>query len=236
MKQILICLFMLISSGSSFAQNYYNHKMQGDSVYYNGYWYHRPTPDYEWNSKNGEWRKRAGKDSIWYNGKVVSKKYHDRVEFETYYMPGVGYSLHQFEGGDSIGNFSGVCVDYLLYGKSHQTDEFGPSHVKVYAKLNLSNSDKEGVSKMLNYGFGLQMSIEKNPKRMFMIPYFGFEVCGISQQKIGTTAAFYPIAGLYAICTKNLYLNLHAGYVYPVNNYDLLSGYYYQASLNFAMW
>ena len=180
--------------------------------------------------------KAAHKDSIYYNGKIISKKKYDRSEFETYFMPGGGYSYYNFAGRDSIGTFSGTTIDYLLYAKSHQNDEFGPSHVRFYARFNLNNSSREGITKMFIYNLGLQMSIEKNPKRNYMIPYFGMEAGGISQRQLGSTIAFYPIAGVHALSTKNIYINLHGGYIYPVNNYDMLQGYCAQATFNFALW
>lgn len=186
------------------------------------------------NVHDNTWYKSS--DSVLYNGQVISKKKHERMEFETYFMPGAGYSYYHFDGSDSIGSFSGITVDYLLYAKSHQNDDFGPSHVKVYTRLNMNKSTREGVTQMLIYNIGLQMSVEKNPKRNFMIPYFGIEMGGISHRKLGTTLAFYPIGGVHALATKNIYINLQGGYIYPLSNIDLLHGYCAQATFNFALW
>lgn len=176
------------------------------------------------------------KDSVMYNGKMISKKKYERSEFETYFMPGAGYSFYRFLGKDSVGDFSGATIDYLLYAKSHQNDDFGPSHVRVYARFNVNKSTAEGVSQMFVYNLGLQMSVERNPKRNYLIPYFGMEMGGISHKTLGTTMAFYPIGGVHAIATKNIYINLHGGYIYPLSNYDLLHGYCAQATFNFALW
>lgn len=175
-------------------------------------------------------------DSVYYQGRMVSRNYMDNREFETYFMPGAGYSYYKFQGADSVGNFGGFTIDYLIYAKSHQNDDFGPSHVKVYSRLNMNKSDRSGMGNLFVYTAGLQMSIEKNPKRNFLIPYFGMEAGGMSNKILGSTFMFNPIAGVSLIATKNIYVNIHGGYIYPVGNYDLLSGYNVQATAQFAMW
>lgn len=176
------------------------------------------------------------RDSVWYQGKNVSRKYYANREFETYFMPGGGYSFYNFQGSDSIGQFSGFTIDYLLFAKSHQNYDFGPSHVKVYSRLNMNQSSRSGMGSMFVYTAGLQMSIEKNPKRNYLIPYFGMEAGGLSNKILGSTFIFNPIAGVSILATKNVYINVHGGYIYPVNNYDLLTGYNFQATAQFAMW
>ena len=237
---ILSCLFTLTGAvaqttyrkDSTFEDGAWRRKPRYDSMWYHGMVV--PRADYIYES--GQYRKKPGQDSVWYNGKLVSKKYKERLEYETYFMPGAGYSFYKPVGADSIGQFSGFTVDYLLYAKSAQDDGFGPSHVRLYAKLNLANSDKDSISTMFIYSLGLQMSIEKNPKRYWLIPYFGFEAGGISHKTLGSTFAFYPLGGLHVIALKNLYINVHGGYVYPVSNFEYLSGYFAQATLNFALW
>ena len=250
MKKLILLLFFL-SPVFCFSQNH-NYEYEGstsktDSVYHQGQWRRKPAYDSMWvNGKvvavneyvyyDGKYHKKPGADSVWYNGKIVSKKYRDRLDYETYFMPGAGYSYYSFKGTDSIGNFSGVCIDYLFYAQSHQDDDFGPSHVRFYGKLNINTSDKKDMSSMFIYSLGLQMSLEKNPKRYWLIPYFGFEAGGISQKQLGSTFAFYPIAGVHIFALQNFYLNAHAGYCYPIKNFDLMQGYYAQATFNFALW
>jgi len=249
-----IFLFLFLAPLFAFSQEYdygYNYNntenAKKDSVYHQGQWRRKPQYDSMWVEgkvvyrkdyvyHEGKYRKKPGKDSVWYNGDVVSEKYRDRIDYETYFMPGVGYSYYSPEQPDSTGNFSGFTVDYLLYAQSHQDDDFGPSHIRFYAKLNLANSDKADISKLFVYSLGLQMSIEKNPKRYWLIPYFGFEAGGISHKTLGNTFAFYPLAGLHVFATQNFYVNLHGGYCYPVNNFEYLSGYFVQGTVNFALW
>lgn len=182
-------------------------------------------------------------DSIWHKGKYYSKEDFksiqaelDKYEFDTYLMPGVAFAYFQPKAKDSLGTLSGVAVEYLLWAAVRQTDASGPSHSRVYAKFNILNSSKSGISPMFLYAAGFDLSIEKNPKRTFLVPYFGLEVGGISQKQFGTTAQFTPTLGLHLFSKKNLFVNLHGGYVYPIKNFESLRGWTMQAGLNFSFW
>ena len=83
---------------------------------------------------------------------------------------------------------------------------------------------------------GLDLSLEKNPKRNFLIPYFGLEAGGLTHKSLGTTIQFSPLAGLHVLSTKNLFINLHAGQVYTARNIDMLQGWFAQATVNFSLW
>jgi len=166
----------------------------------------------------------------------VSENEYKKYNYEMYAMPGAGYVFYRFTGHDSIGDYSGMFVEYLIWAKSHQNNDFGPSHVKIYTKFNLNKSTNDEMSRMFIYSAGVQMSIEKNPKRTFLIPFFGTEIGGISQKQLGTALTVFPTIGIHALANKNIYFNVYAGYLYPVKKYDYLSGYSLQASINFAMW
>jgi hypothetical protein len=176
-------------------------------------------------------------DSIYSDWKGwVDERVYNKYNYELYAMPGVGYVQYQFAGKDSLGTYSGMFVEYLIWSKSHQNNKFGPSHVKVYTKFNLNKSTHAEMGRMYMYSAGVQLSIEKNPRRTFLIPFFGTEIGGISQKQLGTAFTLHPIIGIYALANKNVYLNFYAGYLYPVKKFDYLSGYSLQASINFALW
>jgi hypothetical protein len=160
----------------------------------------------------------------------------EKLNFETYFMPGGGYSYFIPKGVDSVGNWGGVTIDYLFYAKVEQDDDPGPSHVRWYGKLSIMNSDKEGMKDMFLYSAGIDLSLEKNPNRNFLVPYFGLEFGGMSQKQLGSTVHFTPTAGIHVISRKNIFINVYGGYVYPIRNFDLIQGWYAQAGLNFALW
>jgi hypothetical protein len=182
-------------------------------------------------------------DSSWYEGRYRSqeemkaiRKKEAKETFETWFMPGLGYSIYQPKQRDSTGQFSGLTVDYLIYANVDQNDDPGPSHVRVYSKLNIMNSDRKSINSMFMYTIGLDLSLEKNPKRQFLIPYFGVEMGGISQKQFGSGIQFTPTFGLHLLSKKNMFINVHGGYVYPIRNFEMLQGWYGQAGLNFALW
>lgn len=160
----------------------------------------------------------------------------DNKNFERFFMPGLGYTYYQPKGVDSIGRFSGVSIEYLIYAGVTQNDKSGPSHVRFYTKLNILNSDKEDVSSMFMYTLGLDLSLEKNPKREFLIPYFGLEFGGLSQKQLGGSIQFTPTLGVHILAKKNLFIGLRTGYVCSLSDFETLQGWFGQAGVNFALW
>ena len=163
------------------------------------------------------------------------KKVVDR-DYNVAFMPGGGYSFFVPKAQDSLGILSGGVIEFLLFGKVAQNDDFGPSHVRLYGKLNILKSSKKNVTDFFFYGIGLDMSIERNPKRDFLIPYFGLEMGGLSNKIFGTTLQFTPTVGVHLLSKKNIFLNVQAGYMYPINNFEMLRGTAIQAGLNFSLW
>lgn len=184
-----------------------------------------------------------GNDSVWYHNHLYSsteyqkiKAEEEKTNYETWFMPGLSYSIYSPSAKDSVGIFSGLTVEYLIFASVSQNDNPGPSHVRLYSKLNILKSDKKEMNSIFMYTMGLDLSLEKNPKRSFLIPYFGLEFGGMSQKQIGTTIQFTPTIGVHLLSKKNIYLNVHAGYVYPIANFETMQGWYGQAGVNFALW
>lgn len=210
MKRIItFCVLMLAYFGSLGQAN--NGSKQGDSIKYKGNYY----------SKSDYAKLKAAEE---------------KINFKTYFMPGLGYTFYQPKASDTVGRFSGLAVEYLIFANVEQNNNPGPSHVRFYSKLNILRSDKAAISSMLMYTLGLDLSLEKNPKRSFLIPYFGLEFGGISQKQFGSTAQFTPTFGIHILSRKNLFINVHGGYVYPLANFEMLQGWFGQAGLNFALW
>jgi hypothetical protein len=201
----------LISNGVSFQTRFDRKEIHKDSVYFNGIYY--SSADY-----------------------VKVKAAYDKVNYSTWFMPGLSYAYYQPKAMDSLGSFSGLSVDYLIFTSENQNESHGPSHVRIYGKLNILNSDKSAVSPMFSYMLGVNMSVEKNPNRSFLIPSFGLEFGGLTNKNLGSTALFVPTFGLYLLSKKNLYINVNGGYYYPISNLELLRGWYAQAGVNFTLW
>jgi hypothetical protein len=182
-------------------------------------------------------------DSIWFETKYYSPddyiKAHEKYEnfnYETWFIPGIDYTFFQPHAYDSIGQFSGITVEYLIYSNVAQNNRPGPSHVRVYSKFNILNSDKANINSMFMYTFGFDLSIEKNPNRSFLIPYFGLEFGGLTQKQVGSIVQFTPTFGFYLLSKKNISINIRGGYLYPNKNFEMLQGWFGQAGLNFILW
>jgi hypothetical protein len=182
-------------------------------------------------------------DSVYFRGKYYQsaeyekvKADYDKYNFDKRFMPGIGYGFFLPAKSDSIGAFHGVSVKYLFYRNVSQNKDPGPSHVDFYAKLNLLNSMKDNISQVFLYSLGVDLSFEKNPQRFFFIPYFGLEIGGLSQKSYGSTIQFTPTVGLHLFSKKNISVDLTAGYVYPVKNFETFAGWYGDFCLNFVLW
>lgn len=178
----------------------------------------------------------AHKDSIWVDGRFVNANQVSNSEFESWFMPGGGYHYYMPSATDSLGTFSGIAVEFVIYTKVDQNDNPGPSHIRWYTKFNLNNSSRENISDLFFYSMGISLSLEKNPKRSYLIPYFGLETGGISHKLFGTTLNFTPLAGIHLVASRKLFVNIHGGYQYPVRNFEYLQGWFGYAGINFALW
>ena len=158
------------------------------------------------------------------------------TDFETWFMPGVGYSVYMPEGYDTSGYYQGFTVEYLFFARINQTQSWGPSHTRVYGKFNIMNAPVKELNDIFMYGAGIDFSLERNPKRNFIIPYFGLECGALSQKSAPTTMMFSSTLGLRLIALKNLMFNVHGAYIYPVNYFDALQGFYVQSTVNFSLW
>lgn len=184
-----------------------------DSVFYKGRYYYSDDPNYE-----------QIKDDL------------SKLNFETWFMPGLGYTFYRPKATDSIGIFNGIAVNYLIYGKMFQNNNPGPSHVRFYTKLSIVKSTEKDINDLFCYSLGLSFSFEKNPKRGHLVPFFGLEFGGLSQSQWGTTGQFTPTLGLHIISNRNLFVNIQGGYVYPITNFDILQGLFLEVGVNFALW
>lgn len=168
--------------------------------------------------------------------KKDQKPEYDKVNYESYFIPGLGYSYYVPKGSDSTGNFHGIAVNYLIYSKMYQNNKPGPSIVRFYSKLSIMKSSEPDINDIFCYSLGLSFSFEKNPKRTILVPYFGLEFGGLSQSQWGTTGQFTPTLGIHFVARRNMYVNLQGGYVYPITNFDILQGLFLEAGINFALW
>ncbi|MCD4664524.1 MAG: hypothetical protein K8R68_04570 [Bacteroidales bacterium] len=208
MKKLLIISITVLLISSIQSQ-----EVKKDSIFHKDRFYYSTDPDYE---------------------KI--KIEFENLNFEAWFMPGLGYTFYYPKESDSTGLFHGIAVNYLIYAKMYQNNKPGPSHVRFYSKFSIVKSDRSGINDLFCYSLGLSFSFEKNPKRAHLVPFFGLEFGGLSQSQWGTTGQFTPTLGLHIISKRNLFINIQGGYVYPITNFDILQGLFLEAGVNFALW
>lgn len=156
-------------------------------------------------------------------------------EWETFLMPGLSYTAYQ-PVDSAFGTFHGPSAELLIAGWIHRNENRGPSHVRIYSTIGLLSSTKNDVDKAVIPALGFDLSIERNPRRSFLVPYFGLEGGLIAQEAIGAPGYVFPFLGGHLWSSRNLFVNLSGGYVFPMHNVDVARGYVGRLSLNFSLW
>lgn len=154
-------------------------------------------------------------------------------DWEAFFLPGASYSVYAPRGAGA-GLYHGPSFELLLGAWIHRNERRGPSHGRVYANVGVleSTAGTDAVSAAL----GFDLSIERNPRRSFLIPYFGLEVGGLFRQTAVSVAAFTPALGLHLYSSRNVMLNLSGGYLFPTARIDELLGYTGRVSIDVALW
>lgn len=155
--------------------------------------------------------------------------------YEAAFMPGGGYNFFFPTASDSLGTFRGFSPEFIIFNSINQNQNRGPSHVRISASISILQSDKEDIKNMLKYGVALNLSIERNPRRNFLIPYFGLEFGGLTLNRFNTIQ-FTPVGGIFLFYNHHFVVSASGGYVYPLNGFETLSGAFANATINFTLW
>ena len=171
-----------------------------------------------------------------YNNDSITVDFKVEEAWKAYLIPGASYTFYLPALEDTYGTFSGASFEYIIYTGIHRNENKGPSHVKIYTKFDLLFSNIDTVSEAFNFGFGLNLSFERNPTRRFLIPYFGFEMGSFYQKNVGSLLTLTPTMGIWAYTDQNILIHLNGGYVLPSTKLEELRGYKVSAGLNFSLW
>jgi hypothetical protein len=138
-------------------------------------------------------------------------------EHESFFMPGVGYSLWVPGDATTYGVFNGFSIEFLGVRWVHQNDKRGPSHGRVYLDFDVLFSS--GAAAHTDPAFmpvlGFDLSLERNPARRFVIPYFGLDGGALFQKQIGTLGFVTAFGGVHLYSSRNVEIGLKAGYMLP---------------------
>jgi hypothetical protein len=179
------------------------------------------------------------------HGLTAEKKVKLTVEEDVnnFVMPGVEYALYVPKdepppGEGKIGIFQGVRVEFCIWCYVHRSDKRGPAIGKTYVAFDLLGSSEKTSSALFNAVVGFNLSLEKNPSRRFLIPFFGSEL-GIWYQKVTETLGMAtPYAGLHLWSSGNLDITLKGGALLPFSSHrlDQLIGLRAGLGFNLAFW
>ena len=108
--------------------------------------------------------------------------------------------------------------------------------MRIYTGLGLLSSTANAVHKAVLMNLGFDLSIERNPTRRALIPFYGLETGFMVQTDFGRPGFFTPLLGIHVWSDRNLFVNLSGGYVFPTQRVDELRGYLGRLSINFSAW
>ncbi len=136
-------------------------------------------------------------------------------EHESFFMPGVGYSLWVPGSTSTLGVFQGFSIEFLGVRWVHQNEKRGPSHGSIYLDFDVLFSTANNVDPAFMPLLGFDLSIERNPARRFLIPYFGLEGGVLFQKQTTTLGLLTPFGGLHFYATRNFEIGAKVGYMLP---------------------
>ena len=134
-----------------------------------------------------------------------------RVDEESGFRPGVGYTFWQ---PSALAEQHGTRVQVNFVDWSHQNDRHGPSHGQVYFLADIFGESGGGLTVLTGLGFNL--SFERNPRREFLIPFFGLDGSFLVRGDAEGEFTLAPYGGLYLWANRNAWVNLHGGYLIPL--------------------
>ena len=177
-----------------------------------------------------------------------------REEWESFFLPGLAATTYIPENHAQLGIFNGISINYVFLAWVHRNEKRGPSHGRLYFKVDILDSTEKDIEDMIYYAFGLDLSFERNPRRPFLIPVFGLEMggsytsrlvptegCTVSEtetcmEKLGGVFHITPTFGVHLWSDRNFFVSLTGGYTFPVQDYENLRGWRVNLGLNFTMW
>jgi len=148
--------------------------------------------------------------------------------------PGARYSFHQPMQSD-LGAFHGVAIEGLLIDWAAPGDSVGSGYGRVYFAMDLLYSTR-GRGMLESYSGGLALSLERNPMRNFLIPFWAIEIGGLTQKLTGAEFALQPFLGFTILAYRRLTLDLAAGYLLPAGHFRELHGLRARAGLTVSFW
>ncbi|HXS15685.1 MAG TPA: Ig domain-containing protein, partial [Polyangiaceae bacterium] len=157
-------------------------------------------------------------------------------EWESYLQPGLGYHFYLPADQDNYAPFHGIDIQLSIVSFVHRNNNRGPSHGRFYLSARILHSTSKHLGPLFSYAAGMTLSMERNPKRSWLIPHYGLEVGGMTQPQMGGKFQSFLFGGVHVYASRNLFVNLAAGYLLVPSDMDDLAGFTAGANAEFSLW
>jgi hypothetical protein len=151
-------------------------------------------------------------------------------------MPGLSYATYQPRATLDTYGYQGASVEFIVGSWAHRNNRHGPSHGRYYIDLDLLFPLSGRGGNLFAYTAGVDLTLERNPSRRFLLPYYGVELGGVHSAELGNYFIAVPYGGVHLWADRNLWVNVSGGYVFPGRDLDQLSGLWAKAGLDVTFW
>jgi hypothetical protein len=156
--------------------------------------------------------------------------------WESWFLPGAQYVAYALPDAAGVGVLQGPAFELVLVGWVHDTADRGPSHGRIYLDIALLKPTEAGEADGVSYAAGLELSLERNPARSFLVPVFGVEIGGLHQERLGGVFQTVPFVGAHLWSGRTYFVTATAGYVFPGRDLERFGGWRFRAGVDFALW
>lgn len=157
-------------------------------------------------------------------------------EWTSSWVPGLSFVYYQPKNKSKYGTLMGPSIEYLIVSWIHRNENSGPSHGRVFIKLDLLSSDNDTISDSFGYSMGVNLSLERNAKRNWLIPFYGLEFGGFYNKITKNLFYIAPLAGVWLYTSQNLFISAEIKYQLPTYEFENLNGLKANIGFNMSLW
>ncbi|HYV48698.1 MAG TPA: putative Ig domain-containing protein [Myxococcaceae bacterium] len=157
-------------------------------------------------------------------------------EWTSFLLPGARYGVFLPVATDEVGVLHGVSLELAVTAWIHRNENRGPSHGRVYLRADLLSSTAPGVPLGLIYAAGFDLSFERNPRRHWLIPFYAVEAGGVVHPSYGHFFQATALVGAHLWTSRNVFLDVSAGYLVAPGALQLFRGWRASAGANVTFW
>jgi hypothetical protein len=157
-------------------------------------------------------------------------------EWESKLLPGVYLGGYFPADRETYGVYRGVVMELVMLAWIRRNENRGPSHGRVYVRGQILDSSEDEVPVTFVYGLGFDLSIERNPRRRWLLPFFGLDVGGLVQDGLGHRLQTTPHAGVHLFASRNVFVRTEVGYLIVPGELETLRGWHATLGGNVTLW